>query len=165
MEKSLQEKFDNINLDEIPDALRFELETIQDETDNFKDEDAIPIFEKNFNYIYFVIGKKHPTALKDYTPPAPTQEELDAKRKQDEFNEFITAGDEKLSAKDFDGALVDFNSALGLGVDNETANGKISGAQTLKAEAEVERGKQEKLQKAKDLADKYKPKASVPAST
>jgi hypothetical protein len=161
MEKSLQEKFDNINLDAIPDSLRFELETIQDETDNFKDEDAIEVFQKNFNYLYFTIGKKYPTALKDYTPPAPTAEELEAKRKQDEFDGFINSGNDKVEAKDFDGALVDFNHALSLGVDNEIASNKISGTERLKADAESERVKQEKIKKAKDLADKYKKKETA----
>jgi hypothetical protein len=109
MEKSLQEKFDNINLDEIPDSYRFELETIQEETDSFKDEDALEIFQKNFNYIYFVIGKKHPTALKDYTPPAPTAEELGVERDR----------------------------------------------------VETEKVKQDKLRKAKELADKYKKKETA----
>jgi hypothetical protein len=161
MEKSLQDKFENINLDEIPDSLRFELETIQEETDNFKDEDATEIFQKNFNYLYFTIGKKYPTALKDYTPPAPTAEELEVKRKRDEFDSFINSGNDKIEAKDFDGALADFNHALSLGVDNEIASNKISGTERLKADVEAERVKQEKLAKVKELADKYKKKETA----
>lgn len=163
MEKSLQEKFDNINLDEIPDPLRFELETIREETDDFKDEDAIEIFQKNFNYIYFIIGKKHPTALKDYTPPAPTAEELELKKNKDEFDASINSGNEKIEAKDFEGALCHFTHALSLGVDNETANNKILGTEKLKADAEAEHLRQEKLRKAKELADKYKKKESASA--
>jgi hypothetical protein len=87
MSKTLKEKFDNINLDAIPEHLCFELETIREETDNFTDEDAIEIFQKNFNYLYFSIGKKYPSALNDYVapaPPEPTAAELEAKRLEEE---------------------------------------------------------------------------------
>lgn len=166
MEKTLKEKFENINLDAIlplHDKDRYEFEYIQDETDNFQDEDAVEIFKGTFNYLYHSLQKKQPTAFKDYVAPAPTAEELEAKRKQDEFDGSINSGNDKIEAKDFDGALVDFNNALSLGVDNDTANNKILGTERLKADAEVERVKQEKLQKAKDLADKYKKKEETPA--
>ncbi len=162
-QKTLKEKFENINLDSISDTLRFELEHIQDETDNFQDEDAIEIFQKNFNYLYFSIQKKNPTAMKDYVAPAPTEEELNTQRKKNDFDSAISAGDEKIDSKDFDGALIQYNIALSLGVDNETAISKIVGMERLKADAEAERAKQEKLQKAKELADKYKKKDATPA--
>lgn len=115
MEKSLKEKFENINLDEIPDHLRFEIETIQEETDNFQEEDATEIFCKNFNYLYFAISKKYPTALNDYVAPQPTAEELEVERKKKEDED---------------------------------------------ARLETERLKQDRLNKAKELADKYKKKPS-----
>lgn len=80
---TLKEKFDNINLDSVPEQLRFELEAIQEETKNFTDEDAVEIFTKNFNYIYSLIAKKYPLCLNDYTPPPPTAEEIAAKVKED----------------------------------------------------------------------------------
>jgi hypothetical protein len=74
---TLKEKFENINFETISDeTLCFELENIKEKTNDFTDEDAIKIFTSNFNYLYFRIEKKYPTSLKDYTPPAPTAEEI-----------------------------------------------------------------------------------------
>ena len=76
---SLKEKFENINLEEVPEHLSFELETINEETDNFTDADGLSIFEKEFNYLYSIIKKKYPTALKDYVAPPlppPSAEEI-----------------------------------------------------------------------------------------
>ena len=160
-------KFENINFDNPPkfndakeqryfEHICFELETIREETDDFQDEDAVEIFQREFRWLYSTMAKKFPTALKDYTPPQPSPEEVEAKIKDEKFMEFINSGNEKLRAKDFVGALSDFNSALSLGVNNEVATSMISGA-------EAEKAKHEKLLKAKELAGKYKKKESAPA--
>lgn len=82
---SIKEKFENIDLEKIPENYSFELENIRQETEDFTDEDAVPIFEKEFNYIYnSIIRKKFPTALKDYTPPPPTAEEIAEKLREKE---------------------------------------------------------------------------------
>jgi hypothetical protein len=94
---TLKEKFENINLDEIPDHYVFELNTIVDETENFTDEDALPIFEREFNYLYNTIRKKYPTAMRDYVPPpapAPTAEEIAEKLHQKQLEDERLAKEE-----------------------------------------------------------------------
>ena len=128
---SLKEKFENINLDEIPDHYAFELNVINEETENFTDEDALPIFEREFNYLYNVIRKKHPTALRDYVPPpapAPTAEEIA----------------EELHKKQAE--------------DDRLAKEEEARQEEERIRIEAERIKQEKIDKAKALAEKFKPK-------
>jgi len=84
MSKTQKEKFDNLDFDNLPDHMVSEFELIQEKTDNFQDEDAVEIFKRNFDYLYYQAEKKYPTGLKDYVPPAPTPEELEAKRLKDE---------------------------------------------------------------------------------
>ena len=144
MELSINEmklRFENINLDEIPEHIRFELETIQEETDDFQDEDAREIFAKELKYLYAAVQKKFPTALKDYVPPQPSPEEVEAEMNKKAFGGFISAGDEKLAAKDFVGALENYRNALNLNIDNESVRRKIENA-----EAEI--AKQDKIAKA-----------------
>ncbi len=56
--------------------------------------------------------------------------------KQAEFDKFIDAGDGHLSSKAFDMAIGQYESALGLNVDNDLANQKIQEAKDAKAEYE-----------------------------
>ncbi len=55
-----------------------------------------------------------------------------AAEKKAKFDAFITAGDGKLSSKDFDAAISEYNSALALEVDNPKANEKITAAKAAK---------------------------------
>jgi len=91
MEKTLKEKFDNINLETLPnDAIRYEIRGIQEKTSDFTDDDALDIFSKAFIYLYSRIEKNHPDCLKDYVapaPPQPTPEEIEAKRVAQEAEE------------------------------------------------------------------------------
>lgn len=67
--ETLKEKFDNLILENIPKqgaTWRFEIETIREETSDFKDKDAIEIFEKTFNFLYFMIEKTYPNAMRHY---------------------------------------------------------------------------------------------------
>lgn len=79
-----KEKFDNLNLDLLPDHMVSEFTLIQEKTDDFQDEDAVEIFKRNFDYLYYNVEKKYSTCLKDYVAPEPTPEELEAKRIKDE---------------------------------------------------------------------------------
>jgi len=60
-----------------------------------------------------------------------------AKAKQEQFDAFITSGDGKLSSAEFDNAISEYQSALALGVDDATANEKITAAQKAKTDAEL----------------------------
>ncbi|HRG58165.1 MAG TPA: hypothetical protein PK323_04360, partial [Bacteroidia bacterium] len=73
-------------------------------------------------------------------------------KKKAEFDKFIAEGDKKLADKKYDDALNAYNAALGLEIDNATANSKIEAAQKAKADEEA-RLKAEADAKAKADAD------------
>jgi hypothetical protein len=58
-------------------------------------------------------------------------------RKKAEFEKLIGQGDKSLSAKSFDEAINQYNAALGLDIDNATANTKIADAQKAKSDEEA----------------------------
>lgn len=170
---TLKQKFDNIIFEELPEHLQSELETIKDETNDFDEssdeaKEIMDIWRVPFQYIYTGIQKKYPTALKDYVPPQPSEEELDEQRKIQEFEQLSASGDEKFENKDFTGALEDYNKALELGIYNDVATSKINHIQSEKErheqEVEAEKIKREKAEKAKAIAEKYKKKEGTPAS-
>jgi tRNA(Glu) U13 pseudouridine synthase TruD len=83
----MKDRFENINLEALPETLRFELETIREETKDFSDEEILQVWKKNFDYIYQTIEKKYPVAMKDYVPPPPSEEELKAKAKLEKYSQ------------------------------------------------------------------------------
>lgn len=98
--ETIKEKYENIILENLPEHLKYEINVIKEETDNFESEEALEIWEKNFNYLYFVVESKHPVALRSYVPPPepepvveevkpqePTPEEIEKIRKKKELAE------------------------------------------------------------------------------
>lgn len=155
---TIKEKFDNIIFEELPEHLQSELETIKDETNDFDEssdeaKEIMDIWRVPFQYIYTGIQKKYPTALKDYTPPQPSEEELAEGKKADEFRGLIASGQAKCEAKDFDGAIEDYKKALEMNFNNDAANAGISLAE-----------KARKAEKAKAIAEKYKKKEGAAAN-
>jgi tetratricopeptide (TPR) repeat protein len=73
-------------------------------------------------------------------------------RKKADFDKFVADGDKKLDSKKYDDALNAYNAALGLEIDNTTANSKIEAAKKAKADEEA-RIKSESDAKAKADAD------------
>jgi len=151
MTKSIKEKFENIIIEKLPKQYQYELENIIEDTDNFTAvEEILKAWTDGFNYIYATIEKKYPTALKDYTPPQPTEAELKAIQDKKDFEKSIEAGDKCFDGKDFEGAIIHFNAALELKVNDELANQKLAEAK-----------KQDKIAKAVALTNKFKKPATV----
>jgi colicin import membrane protein len=73
-------------------------------------------------------------------------------KKKAEFEKFIAEGDKKLGDKKYDDAINSYSAALGLDIDNATANAKIEAAQKAKTDEEA-RLKAEADAKAKAEAD------------
>jgi hypothetical protein len=73
-------------------------------------------------------------------------------KKKAEFDKFIAEGDKSLFNKKYDDAINAYSAALGLDIDNATANSKIEAAQKIKADEEA-RLKAEADAKAKAEAD------------
>ena len=78
-----------------------------------------------------------------------------AAEKKAKFDAFITAGTGKLSSKDFDGAIADYQSALVLDVDNPTANTKIQAAKDAKAAYEAKMGEEAAAKLAAEKKAKF----------
>ena len=76
-EISIRDKFDNLIFESLPEFLQSEFETIREGTLDFTDDEFIEIWQKNFNYMYFIVKDKYPSALKDYIPPFEEPEELE----------------------------------------------------------------------------------------
>lgn len=77
-----------------------------------------------------------------------------AKAKED-FAKFIAAGDSKLSAKDFDNAIVEYKKALDLNIDNAAANAKIKAVQDAKTAFDKEKADADAKLKAKQDFDAF----------
>lgn len=60
----MKTKFEKIDLNKLPKAVRKELEEIKTGTENFTDADLIEVYQDNFNELYSLIEKKHPEAIK-----------------------------------------------------------------------------------------------------
>ncbi len=90
-------------------------------------------------------------------------------KKKAEFDAAIQKGDNALSLKKFDDAIKSYNDALNTGVDNATANSKISAANKAKADEEAKKKADEEAKKkteeeAKNAAAAAKKKAEFDAA-
>ncbi|HLP10954.1 MAG TPA: hypothetical protein VK177_03420 [Flavobacteriales bacterium] len=84
--------------------------------------------------------------------------DANAKKKAD-FDAAITTGNGKLTSKEFDKAIAEYNKALALGVDNDAANAKIKEATDAKAAYDLEQ--KDATAKAAELAEKKKLYAEI----
>jgi tetratricopeptide (TPR) repeat protein len=80
-------------------------------------------------------------------------------KKKADFDAAITAGNSKLTTKEFDKAIIEYNKALAFGVDNDAANTKIKEATEAKAAYDLEQ--KDAATKAAELAEKKKLYAEI----